>query len=776
MGRKSEDRIEEMERLRENQEQAAQIPEESKADTEQTARISEESKAQTEHLAQTSKESKADREQAAQIAEAFRHNRKQEVQWPEEAEAGRKRKGRRRGDHRLTGSMAAKVVAFFLLAICSFFGIVSAVACLYMGTEGYYASSLNDVLTEELQGMVNSVFYEVKDYIELGDTDAAKEICLNKNLDLELYFYDDTQTRSVIWTTWNGYTTGITTDIFCSFGKRAEVMEINGHKIKPYREYWFRAYVDPEFPIEDEFQSLAVLVTWGYEFRYLLIGLVAGCIFLCAACFIFLLCAAGHRNGREGIAPSVLTYIYFDVLTGIFAGVLFFLAIAAFAIMREIYQYGVGSMSVVVGTAIVAAMGTAAVVLTTLYFMDIALRLKQGKWWRHTLVYVVLRMLWRVGRFICRGLGALLGKVPLVLTTLTFFLGIAIFDLAVIVFARPQVGVLLWGLEKFFLLNIVMYVAIICKKLLGASRALAEGQENYQVDTSMMLGDFKEHGENLNSLGQGISRAVAERMKSEHLKTELITNVSHDIKTPLTSIINYADLICEETMRNKEEDQRPEETALGQGTEGQSDSEGGVRNEEANSCKDARIREYAEVLLRQSRRLKKLLEDLVEASKATTGNLEVDLKPCEVGVLLSQAVGEYQQRMEEKGLELIARQPEHSVIIIADGRHLWRVFDNLLNNICKYAQERSRVYLSVEEKQDRVQIIFRNMSKYPLDISGEELQERFVRGDRSRHMEGNGLGLSIAKSLIELQDGKMEIVMDGDLFKVILCFSVRKPV
>ena len=234
------------------------------------------------------------------------------------------------------------------------------------------------------------------------------------------------------------------------------------------------------------------------------------------------------------------------------------------------------------------------------------------------------------------------------------------------------------------------------------------------------------------------------------MKTELITNVSHDIKTPLTSIINYADLICEETMRNKEEDQRPE---------GQSDSEGGVRNEEANSCKDARIQEYAEVLLRQSRRLKKLLEDLVEASKATTGNLEVDLKPCEVGVLLSQAVGEYQQRMEEKGLELIARQPEHSVIIIADGRHLWRVFDNLLNNICKYAQERSRVYLSVEEKQDRVQIIFRNMSKYPLDISGEELQERFVRGDRSRHMEGNGLGLSIAKSLIELQDGKMEIVI-----------------
>ena len=185
----------------------------------------------------------------------------------------------------------------------------------------------------------------------------------------------------------------------------------------------------------------------------------------------------------------------------------------------------------------------------------------------------------------------------------------------------------------------------------------------------------------------------------------------------------------------------------------------------------SRVTEYAEVLLRQSRRLKKLLEDLLEASKATTGNLEVNLEPCEVGVLLSQAVGEYQQRMEEKRLNLIVRQPEETDRIMADGRHLWRVFDNLLNNICKYAQEDSRVYLSVEEREGDVTIIFRNMSKYPLDISTEELEERFVRGDRSRHMEGNGLGLSIAKSLVELQGGRMEITIDGDLFKVTLRFG-----
>jgi signal transduction histidine kinase len=224
-------------------------------------------------------------------------------------------------------------------------------------------------------------------------------------------------------------------------------------------------------------------------------------------------------------------------------------------------------------------------------------------------------------------------------------------------------------------------------------------------------------------------------MRSERLKTELITNVSHDIKTPLTSIINYADLISAEETDNP------------------------------------RITEYSQVLLRQSERLKKLLEDLLEASKATTGNLEVDLKPCEVGVLLTQAVGEYQKRMEERHLELRTSQPEEPVRVMADGRHLWRVFDNLLNNICKYAQENSRVYVSVEMREKKVHIIFRNMSKYALDISGEELEERFVRGDRSRHMEGNGLGLSIAKSLTELLNGSMTIVTDGDLFKVMLEFS-----
>ena len=265
--------------------------------------------------------------------------------------------------------------------------------------------------------------------------------------------------------------------------------------------------------------------------------------------------------------------------------------------------------------------------------------------------------------------------------------------------------------------------------------AAASGDLSYQVDTSRMVLDFKSHGEDLNHIAQGMAAAVDQRMRSERMKTELITNVSHDIKTPLTSIINYADLIGKEPPNSE------------------------------------KIPEYAAVLTRQSERLKRLIEDLVEASKASTGNLEVNLAPCQPGVLLTQAAGEYEQKLKDAGLDLVTRQPETAVTILADGRRLWRVFDNLMNNICKYAQRGTRVYLTLEERDGQAVISFKNTSRAPLDIPAEELLERFVRGDAARGGEGNGLGLSIARSLTELQKGTLELTVDGDLFKVVLRFS-----
>lgn len=641
----------------------------------------------------------------------------------------------------LTGSLAAKVAAFILFAASLIAGVGGVTLFAAMVDSGFYTKSLETLLEDAMWGPSRNAVEEIMGYLSRGDEEGALGFLQSHNIELEISHVDEDNVARVIWSTWKGYGTDteIVNVMFRQFNDLPKNVTLNGHILDEGGDYIFHVYIDPELPIEDDFRIRGRLFYMLYDFRTYALWLGLGGILLGIICFVFLMSSAGHRNGYEGIVPGVLTGIHLDVLTVFFVG-------TAVVFARELGRYGRYPE-----VYVVAAGGIVLMVWMTIYFMELALRLKLGKCWRHTLVYRLLRIIWRVISFLGRGAAALVRGMPLVMTTLLVFFGICILDFLVLMIFRVYAGGFwMWLLIRAVMLGAVMYVGLTCKNLLGASRALAEGQENYKVDTSKMIGDFREHGENLNSLGEGISKAVAERMKSEHLKTELITNVSHDIKTPLTSIINYADLIYEESVK---------------------EAEGGDARAEGADSPMARINEYSQVLLRQSRRMKKLLEDLVEASKATTGNLEVNLEPCEAGVLLSQAVGEYQQKMEEKGLELIARQPEEQVRIMADGRHLWRVFDNLLNNICKYAQENTRVYLHLEKSGGRVRIIFRNMSKYPLDVSAEELEERFVRGDRSRHMEGNGLGLSISKSLVELQKGFMEIVIDGDLFKVILTFD-----
>lgn len=667
------------------------------------------------------------------------------------------RRKRGRGDYRLTGSMAARIVAFFLLAASSLVGIGAGLVCMFIGVQSGYTENLDTFMTNVMRSECLNVARLAETYIEEGNIQGAKELFQERNLDMEFIELREGG-GNVIWSTWKGESTGIIVDYYLNYWEGENTVRINGTTLEDGGCYMIRIKVDPDFPWEDNLKRMADITVYLYEHRYVPVGLAAGGILLCLICFVFIMCGAGHRNGRRGIVPGALTTIHLDVLTVFFVGGAL---IFGMCVLKAASIVNVAAM-----TALLAAGGAVLAVWLTFYCMDFAVRVKMGKCWRYSLIFIMLRWLGRVLRFLGRELIGLISGLPLIVTTLNVYFGICIVELVgVIKYLRHSEGFLLWVLEKVILLVVLMYIALAFRKLLQASRALAEGQGNYQVDTSRMMWVFREHGENLNSLALGISKAVEERTRSERMKTELISNVSHDLKTPLTSIINYADLIWEETGRSE----NPDMTAKDAFPE-QQDGMGSVCS--GTSVDNIKVREYAEVLLRQSRRLKKLMDDLVEASKATTGNLEVNLEPCEVGVLLSQAVGEYQQKMEEKELELIVRQPEAAVTILADGRRLWRVFENLLNNICKYAQERSRVYLSMEAKEERVFIIFRNMSKYPLDISGEELEERFVRGDKSRHMEGNGLGLSIAKSMVELQKGQMEIVIDGDLFKAVLSFPL----
>ena len=500
---------------------------------------------------------------------------------------------------------------------------------------------------------------------------------------------------------------------------------------------------NPSLPKEDEYALIYHQAEQLYDNRNVIPVICCTGTILALLCFIFLLCSAGHKNGREGITPSAIHEIHLDVYTVV-------VAVGAFTGLYLAFGW-IGMNPSMINLIVLVVLFAAEVIWCTLYFMELAIRLKMGKWWQNTILYRVFRFFGRFCKRVFRGIVKLIRGIPMVWRTALLCLAVCVVEFFGLILFYNDTDVLLffWAIEKFILCGAITFVALMCKELQEGSEALADGDLNYKLDTSHMVLSFKEHGENLNRIGEGISAAVEQRMKSEHLKTELITNVSHDIKTPLTSIINYADLIGKEVSGDAKD------TGDGAGTETAQERE-------------QHISEYAEVLLRQSQKLKKLLDDLLEASKATTGNLEVHPEVCDVSVLLSQAVGEYGQRFADKQLETIVKQPEETVKVMADGRHLWRVFDNLLNNIYKYAQAGSRVYLNVEHDGQNANIIFRNMSAYPLEMSPEELEERFTRGDRSRHMEGNGLGLSIAKSLTELQKGDMEIVTDGDLFKVVI--------
>ena len=456
---------------------------------------------------------------------------------------------------------------------------------------------------------------------------------------------------------------------------------------------------NPSLPKEDEYALIYHQAEQLYDNRNVIPVICCTGTILALLCFIFLLCSAGHKNGREGITPSAIHEIHLDVYTVV-------VAVGAFTGLYLAFGW-IGMNPGMINLIVLVVLFAAEVIWCTLYFMELAIRLKMGKWWQNTILYRVFRFFGRFCKRVFRGIVKLIRGIPMVWRTALLCLAVCVAEFfGLILFYNDRVVLLFfWAIEKFILCGAITFVALMCKELQEGSEALADGDLNYKLDTSHMVLSFKEHGENLNSIGEGISAAVEQRMKSEHLKTELITNVSHDIKTPLTSIINYADLIGKEVSGDVKD------TGDGAGTETAQERE-------------QHISEYAEVLLRQSQKLKKLLDDLLEASKATTGNLEVHPEVCDVSVLLSQAVGEYEQRFSEKKLETIVKQPEETVKVMADGRHLWRVFDNLLNNIYKYAQAGSRVYLNVEHDGQNANIIFRNMSAYPLEMSPEELEER----------------------------------------------------
>ena len=490
-----------------------------------------------------------------------------------------------------------------------------------------------------------------------------------------------------------------------------------------------QAYLEPKQTPGEELSMLRASVgtMLRYQNAYLPVGIITAV--LCIALFVFLMASMGKMP--DGVKLRGIHRVPLDLFLAA--------ALAAVAIPVNFYYDFDFSGNLLLYNPLWAWMlpGTLAalwigfVVLLTL--CTVSARLRVGKWWRNSIIYIVCRFVYRAVRGFVRALpiawkGILVYAVVVLVNVLGMILafGAGSFFLFLLTLVLDAAGL-------YFVIRIVRQL----KTLQTAAQKLAAGDLTYTVDTEKMYPVLKEHGDDLNAVSVGMSRAVNERMKSERFKTELITNVSHDLKTPLTSIVSYVDLLKKEPIESEQ------------------------------------AQEYIEILDRQSQKLKKLTTDLVDASKASSGALPVNLEKIDLGELLRQSAGEYTEKFAAAAITPVLNVPEAETYVTADGRLLWRVLDNLLGNAVKYAQSGTRLYLELTPGETETVLTLKNISREPLNIPAEELMERFVRGDGSRHTDGSGLGLSIANSLMELMGGKLTLTLDGDLFKATLSFPQK---
>ena len=460
-----------------------------------------------------------------------------------------------------------------------------------------------------------------------------------------------------------------------------------------------------------------LLAMWLVEHTALTVFLMVLFAALALFCFCFSMASAGHWAGHEGIHLTWLDKIPADVW-------LLVLLCTFFIGWEELY-YEWGRVFFY----------AALVPLVLLFLCAFAAQCKAGTVLRGALIGRIARFLWRIVRSLFLGLWRIARNLPLLWKTALVMAGVFFLEMLFVLAGYGSVDGIFVIMKAVELLA-ALYIALNLRALQKGGEKLARGDFSSPIDTKYLIGDFKRYGQELNDVQSGLEQAVQEQMKAEHLKTELITNVSHDIKTPLTSIVNYVDLLKKEDI--------PSPNA----------------------------QEYIAVLDRQSHRLKKLTEDLVEASKASSGALNVELQPTDVNVLLSQIEGEYQERLAVCHLTLVTQPPAPGTMIQADSRLLSRVMDNLVSNVCKYALENTRVYVTAAVRDGQAVISFKNVSRDELNISPDELMERFVRGDASRHSEGSGLGLSIARSLVQLQGGTFALSIDADLFRADIVFPL----
>lgn len=622
---------------------------------------------------------------------------------------------------KLTHNLGAKIIACFLVILAGFGTIGSGAGVYYAYEHGFYGNNARPY--HETSSCQHITYQYSSGLIDHLNTNAwsshDQEAFAPKNTNYR--YLIRTKENKILMENLNGNenTVLVTEDLFTlssAYVKKNHEVVLEAIGDAETAEVIVEGYIVEPPTVSDDYWNTFWIHQKLYDIHSTLMPLFGISLLVFALCFVFLLCAAGHQADKEGITLNLQDKIPLDLYLVLSIGGS--LGIGIMVLDGNPFSYMEAFFVGLVGLLIIS-------ILLLATILTCATRIKLGRYfYQNTICYKILRLCGKLFAWFWDALKA----IPAMWKVAVAWLVISC------VYIGGGFGAMILNLALTFLF---CTIAAQMQKLQEGGEALAKGNLSNKIDTQRMYPPFRRHGEHLNSVSKGFSIALHQKMKSERLKTELITNVSHDIKTPLTSIINYVDLLKKEELTGQ-------------------------------------AAEYVEVLDRQSRRLKKLTEDLVEASKASTGNLKVNLVPTDLGELTAQAIAEYEEKLALAQLEVIVSETESPLYAMLDGNLTWRVLSNLLSNACKYSQPGTRVYIDLKQDGHFVTVSMKNTSKDALNIPAEELVERFVRGDSSRHTEGSGLGLNIAQSLVHLQKGKFTLEIEGDLFKAYMKFPAAE--
>ncbi len=489
-------------------------------------------------------------------------------------------------------------------------------------------------------------------------------------------------------------------------------------------DYIFAVSIDESFPVKDRYAQMKE----EYDRCVRLAAPLFAAVLLSGVLFLASMVRLTILTGKKEAGGNVRLYrhdrLYTEILLlGILADILWFWALADRA------QRWFGTVGFWLRLAVYAVV---AIVIFLVLYRSVLRKGKAGLLWHGSLTRIGLARLRSFGKLFLQDLDGNLRRTAAVsgFFLLTLFLLSRTFlegDNFIPLFFLVCAGILVYAVHK----------AGGQKKILDGLRRITEGELQYKIPLQGLRGEQKMIAEYVNKVGDGLDAAVENSLKNERMQTDLITNVSHDLKTPLTSIINYVDLLKRENLQ------------------------------------DPKVREYIDILEKKAQRLKTLAEDVVEASRASSGNITLHMERLNFLEMTKQAVGEFQERFDQSGLQIMTVLPEEPVMIRADGRRMWRVLENIFQNAAKYAMEDTRVYVELKVRGSEAEFSMKNISAQPLNFSADELMERFIRGDMARNTEGSGLGLSIARSLTELQKGQFRLFVDGDLFRVNIIFPIE---